>query len=239
MFGMRPVVLSFALVVAVRANPDSYEGDVFPEDVGWERVFFTEIDRSLDNGWFVDFANETDAYRRPLADFAGAPAFFIEWRVETDAPNSILDSGGTPVVFSAGGPGAFYHTTITDARVQLFRDTSFPLVFVDIDPGVAHTYRLELYGDQTYAWYIDGELVDFGVPQATYPRDDSVLIWGVTRQDFDSTTRWDYVRFGTIGPGSIPTVSQWGLTAMTLILLTAGTIVLRHLSYSSHARCLR
>ena len=202
MFRMRPVVLFFAMVVSVRANTVTYEGDEFPEKVGWERIVFTDIDRSLDSGWFVhfvDFANEIDAYQLLLADFASEQAWFVEWRVETDAPSSILDSSGTPVVVSAGGTAAAnYHFTITDARVQVWRSNFLPIVFVDIEPGVPHTYRLELHGVDSYAWFIDGQLGDSGPPEGQYPNDDSVLIWATSREEFDTTTRWDYVRFGVI-----------------------------------------
>ena len=184
------------------AHVVNYEANAFPESDGWERIAFQAIDRFLQGGWFVhfvDYANEIDAYRKPLADFAGVGAFFIEWRVESDAPASILDASGVPVALVAGGStGGFYHTTITDSRVQLFRDTSIPLIFVDIEAGVAHVYRLELVGNASYCWYIDGRIVDSGDPQGSYPNPDSSIIWATRRQMYNSTTRWDYVRYGTI-----------------------------------------
>ncbi|MEK6674877.1 MAG: hypothetical protein AABZ47_04385 [Planctomycetota bacterium] len=180
----------------------NYEGDVFPENAGWERIVFTEIDRSFDAGWFVhfvDFANETDHYQRRIADFAGVPRFFVEWRVESDAPKSILDFSGTPCVVSVWGmTSAIYHTTITDSRVQFFRDTSIPLVFVDIEHDVAHTYRLELIGDESFTWYIDRTVVYAGIPLGPFPTESSVVLFATRRQMFDSTTRWDYVRYGVI-----------------------------------------
>jgi len=185
----------------------TYEGDALPEYVGWERIAFTEIDRSIVDGYFTQFVDETnepDFYRRTLAGLAGEPTFFIEWRVKTDAPSSILDSSGTPVAVVGGGTAAAnYHFTITDARVQVWRSNFLPILLVDIEPGVPHTYRLELCGralcgDFEYAWYIDGRLGDSGVAEGPYPNTDSRLTWGVRRQTFDATTRWDYMRFGVI-----------------------------------------
>ena len=169
---------------------------------------------------------EADFYQRSLSDFAGEQAFFVEWKVETDAPSSILDSSGVPVVVSAFGTAAAnYHMTITDTRVQLWRGNFLPILLVDIEPGVPHTYRLELHGADSYAWYIDEQLIDSGIPEGPYPNSDSVLIWGARHHYFDNTTRWDYVRFGTFEPDPIPTVSQWGLVAMALLLLSFGTMV--------------
>jgi hypothetical protein len=194
-------VVAFWGLVA-QAQVVIYEGSTFPKDEGWERIVFTDVSRSLIGGFlvqYVDEPNEVDSYRKLLHDFAGVSGFFIEWRVESDAPKSILDRSGVPVVLVAGGKSAaFYHTTITDSRVQLFRDTSIPLVFIDIEPNVAHTYRLELSGDQSYAWYVDARVVESGVPHGTYPNADSRITWGTRRQRFDSTTRWDYVRYGVI-----------------------------------------
>lgn len=235
---MHPVVLFFAMVATVCANTVTYEGDVFPEEVGWERVGTLDADRSLDGGLFVQFLQlgvwapepfgEADFYRRSLKDFAGAAVFFIEWRVETDAPSSILDVSATPVALSAGGSAAAnYQMKITDTKVQLWRSNFLPILLLDITGGVPHTYRLELHTDQWYAWYIDGELVDAGTPEGPYPNNDSVVIWGARHHYVDNTTRWDYVRFGTIEPEPIPTVSQWGVVIMALFFITTGAIVLK------------
>ena len=184
-----------------RGSVQAYEGDAFPETQGWARVGTLDAQRSLEDGWFVHFvgdAGQLDAYQQSLSGFAGEQAFFIEWRMETNAPSSLLDSSATPVVLSASGGGpSLYHFTITDQRAQLLRDTNIPLVFANIVAGIPHSYRLELFGDQLYSWYVDGVLIDAGIPESAYPAGDSRLIWG-TRHFVDTTTRWDYIRFGTI-----------------------------------------
>ena len=186
----------------------TYEGDNFPEKLGWGRITFLDCDRSLESGSFVQVCElgeapgplgETDFYQRSIAEFAGAPTFFIEWRVETDAPSILLDSSFIPVVLSASGSSfAIYHVTITDERVQFLRDTFIPLVFTDVERGALHVYRVELYGEEQYAWYIDGQLIDSGIPIGPYPSAESVITWGARHHTFPNTTRWDYIRYGAI-----------------------------------------
>ena len=201
--------LVVALTCRAYADVTTYEANVVPEDMGWERVGTFDAERWTEDGWFCQHPRlgewwpgplgEADFYQRTLADFAPFNTFFVEWRAETDAPSSILESSGTPVVVSAGGSSyAVYHTTMTDARVQLFRDTFIPLVFVDIEPDVPHTYRLELRGIPSYAWYIDGEIVDSGIPIGPYPTESSVVVWGAQHHTVESTTCWHYLRYGTI-----------------------------------------
>ena len=201
MKALRHLILS-AFAAIANAEIVTYEAKVFPETLGWERIFYFDPGRMLDGGSFIQVVaqhGDFDAYRRPVSDFAREGSFFIEWRVETDAPASILEASGTPVAVSAGGSSyAVYHTTMTDARVQLFRDTFIPLVFVDIEAGVPHTYRVELRGISSYAWYIDGEIVDSGIPLGPYPTTSSRLIWGADHYDPGHVVRWEYLRCGAI-----------------------------------------
>jgi hypothetical protein len=120
------------------------------------------------------------------------------------------------VVLSAFGNGnANYHFTITEDLVRVIRDNQLPIVYVDIAPGVPHTYRLELHWDELYAWFVDDQLIDSGTPFGLYPRPDSRIIWGARYYLNEHTTRWDYVRYGTIpepGTGVLFLVAL-GLTA--------------------------
>ena len=211
--GMRCVILVSLLTLTTLAygKVETYEANVLPEQADWERVGSFDTDRWIDDGWFFQHVElgvwgpppigEADFCRRPIPEFAGERVFFVEWRVETDAPSSDIDPrvNGTPVVLSASGDGnALYHFTITDGRVRMLRDTTLPLVYVDVAPSVPHTYRLELYWDELYAWYIDGELIDTGIPYGEYPRTDSRITWGAQYYLQEHTTRWDYVRYGRI-----------------------------------------
>jgi len=207
-------IVSGLLIGESRSHSEvvTFECATLPENVGWERTAFQPIERFIVAGWFVhyvDYLNETDTYRRPLAVFAGVSTFFVEWRAESDAPASILDFSGTPAVVSAGGrSGVNYHFTFTDSKVRIWRTNFLPIIYLDILPGVPHTYRLEVCGppsclEDQYAWYIDGILGDSGQARGPYPTESSVLLWATRRQMFDSTTSWDYVRHGVIAqPGS-------------------------------------
>ena len=209
-----PFLLLLILAPLTRSGVVTYEGDVFPDLVGWQRLGTFDADRWIEHGWFCHFLElgvwdpppygELDVYRRALADYAGAETFFIEWRVMTDAPASILEDSGIPVSVSAAGTTvAGYQFIITDARVEVIRNNFLPIIFVDIEPGVPHTYRLELEEapnepDSLYAWYIDGAPIDAGLAVGPYPTDSSVLLWGARHYMFENTTCWQYLRYGTI-----------------------------------------
>ncbi len=207
--------LCLAFPASVLAEVVVFEGNALPETLGWERAGSADADRWLDpasggdleGDWFCHYCDlgvwapgpigETDFYRMSVAPFAGADPWFIEWRVATDAPPVILDTQGTPVAVSAYGNGnALYHFTITDGRIRVVRDTGLPVIYMDIAQGVPHTYRVELRGEQSYAWYLDGELIDSGTPYGMYPLDDSKVIWGARYHHYPTTTCWDYLRYG-------------------------------------------
>jgi len=204
-----PIMGTF--VASLSGQVITYEGSVIPETEGWERRLAGTLgaERTVVDGWFVQTVGlpegwpgptgDADFYRMPLDAFVGAAQFFVEWRGETDNPAWLLDLSAVPVVAVAGGNGpGFYHTTMTNERVQLLRSVTFPLVFVDLAADVPHTYRLELDADRSYAWFIDGIAVESGQPEGPYPDATERITWGVRRSYVDATTRWDYVRYGVI-----------------------------------------
>jgi hypothetical protein len=212
----------------------TYDGSVMPELDGWQREGSFDCDRWIEDGWFHQFCElgeweepigETDVYRKSLAGFAGVGNFFVEWVVETDIPASILQVSGVGTNVAIGGNSpAFYHTTITDERVQLLRSTSIPLVFVDIEPDMPHKYRIELT-PSSFKWLIDDEVVHSGTPLDQFPTDASFMVWGSRHYLFDNNSRWDYIEFGALESAPIPTVSEWGIVVMTLLVLTTATVV--------------
>ena len=208
---MKPAAYIAILMAGTAAcgQVGTYEGDVFPESAGWDRVGTFDADRWIDGGWFGQYVDlgewapgprgEADYYQRSIAEFAGASTFFVEWRVETNVPSALFDVSGVATALVAGGRStAFYHFTLTDESVRLIRSNFLPIIFAQVMPVVPHTYRLELYGSERYAWSIDGQMIDSGVPAAAYPADSSVLIWGTSHDVYDNIARWDYIRFGVI-----------------------------------------
>jgi len=187
-----------------------YECDVLPESAGWEREIAGTpgAEREIADGWFVqtvDLPNgwtgpdgDFDGYRVTLSAFAAADTFFVEWRAITDNPGWLLDKDATPVAVSAAGNTPSYHTTSTADAIQLRHTVTVPDIVVPVVPDVPHTVRLEFPTSNSYTWYLDGQEVVSGTSTAPYPDTSSFLIWGVRRSYVDSTTRWDYIRFGVI-----------------------------------------
>ena len=205
-----PICLGGLLVSAVIARADvfSYECISLPPDAGWEVINeFCDAEQWLDDGWLFQHVEPGCGgppgggqfdYTRSIAEFIGEPAFFLEWRVETDGDQSEID-GVAPAAVSAWSFGAvLYHFTIAKDQVRLIRDTLLPILWIDIEPDVPHTYRLELFGADLYIWYIDGEVIDSGIPEGAYPSSTPSISWRAKSWFLESTTQWDYIRYGTI-----------------------------------------
>ncbi len=94
--------------------------------------------------------------------------------------------------------GINYSFYIAGDQAKLNRDNTLPIIFVDLEPGVPHTHRLELYGADLYVWYIDGVIVDQGVPEGAFPSFNPRITWLAKAAWLPNTTVWDYVRYGTI-----------------------------------------
>jgi hypothetical protein len=181
----------------------TYEGNVFPEEVGWDRLR-AETGRKLQNGWFfqtLDLPSQ-DFYRYSIGGISSLVGrFFFEWRAVTDNPEWLIDEWQVPAVVVAGGKaGVYYHVVMTDSAAALLRDVSIPRVIVPISVGSPHIYRVEVLPDE-YIWYIDGVVVENGVPEGPYPDLNARVTWGaeVTYNGAPpATTAWDYVRAGRI-----------------------------------------
>ena len=213
----RAILIMLATAVSATAQVVIYRADSFPEEDRWTRdPTIYRVDRRIDEGQLVQaakiFANDPgdpsisqrDSYRLSLADFAGAATFFTEWRMYTNNP-PVYGAVAPAVFVTANQLGVLYHFVIGDDQLRLLRDVSIPHVYFDIKPGVAHTYRLELYGTDEFRFFIDGELEHTGVPEGPFPTSDAVIatLCGATLLDGDTLCWWDEIRFGLIPlPGS-------------------------------------
>lgn len=188
-----------------------YDGNVTPDHEGWTVIqIVCGPQLSLNEGWFNQHVElcpgysppggQSAIYGRSLEDFDGAGSFFVDWRTQTTAPVSELIWGGG-VDLSLGSFGnTNYHFRIARDQAQLNRDNLLPMPHIDIEPDVPHSYRLELYGAQQYIWYIDGRVVDAGVPEGTYPSYTPRVNWRAKAAWVANTSRLDYIRYGTLVP---------------------------------------
>jgi hypothetical protein len=202
-----PLFTVFLVAGVANAQVATYEGDVFPEVEHWLRVGTSDADRTIVDGslviavdlgvWEPLPGGEQDFYKRWISEFEGAP-FFVEWRCMSDAPRSEILGVGGSFINATGSVPPSYHFTITQDQVRLWRDNFIPMIYVDLEPGVFHTYRVEAYGGVLYVLYIDGIEIDSGVPEGVFPNADARIIWGASMWNTPSTNHWDYVRYGTI-----------------------------------------
>ena len=138
-----------------------------------------------------------DTYRRSLAALNGVARFFVEFRVQTDGDRSEIPYGAPTVVAMGNNAGVLYHVTVASDLVQFFRDVDLPIWYIEIEPGVPHTYRIELYADR-YAFYIDADVIDEGVPEGPFPAHRSQIPWQGESWHLPCHNAWDYIRYGVI-----------------------------------------
>jgi hypothetical protein len=189
----------------------SYEAiSGFPEQegTGWYQLPRPyQSDRWLADGWLVQYSEqvqngqileeEADSYRRDFPEQVGLPTWFLQFRVITDTP-PVYEDVGPGAIAAAGHTGVEYHFVIGDSQIRFLRDSFLPLVYANIQPGVPHTFRLELSGTQSYTFWIDSVLIDSGVPEGPYPVSSSFVTFRGKASSPVNTTKWDYVRFGRI-----------------------------------------
>ena len=207
------VRISAALVLLaaapIFASVVSYEADTSPVDAGWT-LFQNYCNAAEWNsaGWLFQHVElcpgdpppggQVDAYTRSLADFLGAATFFLQWRGQTDAPNSEMDWGGGGAISVWSYGSVNYRFSIAADIAELNRDNTLPITRVPIAPGVPHTYRLELIGSASYTWFIDGQVIDTGIPEGPYPSFNPNMNFRAKAAFVGNTTKWDYIRYGTI-----------------------------------------
>ena len=179
-----------------------------PVSEGWDLVFeYCEPNTWNDQGWYhqvLDLAacppgpqGGHDSYRRSLEPFNGVGRFFLEFRVWTDGNKSEIPWGAPTVVAMGNFFGVVYHVTVARDLVQFLRDVDLPIWFIEIEPGVPHTYRIELHPDR-YAFYIDAYLIDEGLAEGPFPAYDSLIDWQGNSWYLPCHNAWDYIRYGVL-----------------------------------------
>lgn len=201
-----PCVCSAALAVA---QVVSYEGTSFPENDGWVREEpGCSPEREIISGWLVmdmelgcfppPSGGDQDIYTHSISEFDQNPRFFVEYLVFPDGPSSEMP-WGSPAVMSAWSQGpVFYYFQLSRDKVRLYRGNKFPAPFISVDSTIPHRHRLEIYGTTFFAWYVDGQVVDSGIPEAQYPSYNPSISWSGRAAHFPVTVAWDFVRYGQI-----------------------------------------
>lgn len=202
----------FVLTAApLHAEIFSSEFNSFPVDEGWELVQqWCSPDTWVDDGWYSQTLEmdgcgpppdgDHDSYTRSIEEFNGTREFFLEFRVETNGDRSEIPGGAPTVVAMGNFFGVLYHCTVAADQIKLFRDVDVPILFVNVEPGMPHTIRVELDNRKpgTYTWYIDGEVVDQGVPKGPFPAYNSMISWVGRASYLPCENRWHYIRFGDL-----------------------------------------
>jgi hypothetical protein len=202
-------LITFILVWPTAAASGAwFEGNEFPDEVGWLRQGSLTAERELSDGWFVQEiegwydppvmnGGDSDYYHKYLAEYEGKP-FFAEWRIINDAPSGEIDNhNGAALMVLVGGP-VTYHFNMANGLARLIRGIQFTDLYFLIEPDTAHTYRLEVFAGDWFELWIDGILAAEDVPEGTFPTSDALLGFGGHYYLAGHTTRWDYVRFGAI-----------------------------------------
>ena len=186
--------------------PSEFSSD--PVSEGWDLIQqYCEPELWIEQGWYYQQLDLDacppgpqgghDSYVRWITDFNGEPQFFLEFRVQTDGDRSEIPGGAPTVVSMFNFAGVLYHITVARDLVKFIGHFHLPGLFIDIEPGVAHTYRIELYPDR-YAFYIDACLIDDGVPDGPYPAHDARITWRGKSWYLPCENAWDYIRYGVM-----------------------------------------
>ncbi len=192
------------------AHGQAFSSEFFldPVSEGWTLVQqYCEPELWVDEGWYHQRLDMDacpgntqgghDSYRRSLEVFNGAVQFFLEFRVQTDGDRSELPAGAPALVVLANDIGVLYHFTASRDLVRFLQDIDVGSRFIEIEPGVPHTYRLELYSGW-YAFYIDAYLFDEGAPEGPFPADNPRISWRGKSWYLPCHNAWDYIRYGVI-----------------------------------------
>ncbi|MBU0719425.1 MAG: hypothetical protein KJ749_14350 [Planctomycetes bacterium] len=208
---LRYVLFMFvSTAVPLHAGVFSSEFSSFPVDEGWELIQqWCSPETWVAGGWYwqaLDFEGcpppygDEDDYTRSIEEFNGAMAFFLEFRVQTNGDRSGIPYGSPGGLAMGNFFGVDYTAFISADQIKLFRDVDVPILFIDVEPGMPHTIRVELDNHKpgTYTWYIDGEVVDQGVPKGPFPAYNSMISWVGRASYLPCENRWHYIRFGDL-----------------------------------------
>lgn len=214
-----------AVVASASASADpywvAYEGDDYPENQGWERVYGDEngpqqggSNRSLDDGLLVldstrnHLIYDTYFWRQEINPDPGE-MFICEWRMRVISNAGPAADSGLGIARDGGGYLGF---DLGYDYVQSSRE-DWHLSFT---PNEFHTYRIESIDMVRYSLWLDGAYAIDGTWVSSL--NESYIGFGDARtgSTITSFAEWDYVRFGVV-PEPVPLISigiamAWGFS---------------------------
>ncbi len=144
---------------------------------------------------------DSQALSRSMQAFNGRASWFYEYSVSATADHNEISNGAPTVVATGNAMGNLYHATLASDRVKLSGGPNLPILFLDVDEGVPHTIRLELFNDPppgTFHWYVDSVLVLEGLAKSPFPDFDSRITWQGRTWMQPTLNAWYYIRAGDI-----------------------------------------
>lgn len=180
----------------------AYEGDAYPEDCGWTRVYGDEngpqqggAERSLADGILTLDGLRSDqifdGYEIQRAiDPGPGETFVAEWRVCVD-PQS--DPRDVTVVIARDSPPGYASFRLGPSALWIRGDD----VTIDLAPNVFHKFSFSSLDMQQYRLVID-ESVEYLSSFQSYTILTSFVAFGDGVQGQRSLASWDYFRFGAV-----------------------------------------
>jgi hypothetical protein len=181
----------------------AYEGNDFPENVGWDRHWGVHVppgdpnsvpERSIEDGVFVldttcdIWLNDYYQIHRQI-DPSPGEWFLAEWRVVVD---ELLVWWDTDLVIARDNPPG--HVAFHFGPDSVLISTE-QLEF-ELDNGF-HAFRLESNDMDEFDLFMDGTLLHHGVFESESLL-QSYVGFGNSTYGASALSRWDYVRFGTV-----------------------------------------
>jgi hypothetical protein len=198
---------AFCAVGAAKAEQFwiAYEGDDYPENRGWERVWGDDngpysggANRSVADGIFtLDSLSNIqicDFYKtQRTIDPVPGEVFVAEWRVRLDPSSDSRDVGVG--ICRALSPGSAYFYI---GPTSMYWGTDpWSGVTIGLEEAVFHSYRFESADMQSFVLTIDDTISLNG-----YFRDNTTLQYSVGFGDCvqgeRSLSQWDYFRYGIV-----------------------------------------
>jgi len=195
----------------------AYEGDDFPENEGWNRIYGDgqwppedEPDRWIEEGQLVIDTSRNDQlaeyYWLPLTDPGIGETFVAEWRVRSEILSGQRDNG---VVFARDALPAHVGFHLQPDGLLVSTEG----VIIPLDPTISHTYRFESSDMESYRLLIDGD-----VAHESHFETDTLLqsytAWGAGTVGASSISHWDYYRYGVVPePSALALLGLGGVAA--------------------------